>query len=523
MPAIAMTNATIELQRDTAPSEVISEAEAKFERGRKMAGAIAAPLAFALIAIVSTGLDYKGRMLAGVVAAVAVLWMTEALPLPVTALLGPALCIVLGVADARTALAPFADPIAFLFIGSFMLARAMARHGLDRRIALAFLSWPWIVAHPARLLAGVGLVTGVVSMWISNSAAAAMMLPITVGIIQALESLRPGDRSPAQPWPYATGLLLMTSFAASIGGLATPVGTPPNLIGLGFIRQLIGVKISFFGWMALAVPITLLLAAVLFGILGMLHSAERGGDWSQGLETYLRRQREQFGPWTAGQINALIALGLAFSLWLLPGILGIILPEHHPVLRTIQDRLPESVVGLAAALLLFVLPVNLRRGEFTLTWSDAARIDWGTILLFGCGMSLGNLMFSTGVARALGSAILSLTGASSLWGLTAVSIALTIVLSEATSNTASASMMVPVVISLAQAAGVSPLPPALGATMGATFGFMLPVSTPPNAIVYGSGLVPITRMMRAGILFDILGFATIWLGLRILCPLLGLI
>lgn len=186
------------------------------------------------------------------------------------------------------------------------------------------------------------------------------------------------------------------------------------------------------------------------------------------------------------------------------------------------DGHDEPVVALLAALLLFVLPVRLRDAEFTLTWEDAVRIDWGTILLFGGGLALGTLMFETGVADAMGAVLTSQFGFSSMWGLTLAATALAIVLSEATSNTAAANMVIPVVIAVAQATGVNPVPPALGACLGASFDFMLPVSTPPNAIVYGTGLVPIPKMMRAGVLFDVFGLVIIWTGLRVLCPLLGL-
>jgi len=168
------------------------------------------------------------------------------------------------------------------------------------------------------------------------------------------------------------------------------------------------------------------------------------------------------------------------------------------------------------------LPINLREGRFTLSWKEAAEIDWGTILLFGAGLSLGKLMFDTGVAEALGRGIVGLTGCYSLWTLTAVAIGLGILISESTSNTSSASMLVPVVIALAQAGNINPVPPALGACFGACYGFMLPVSVPPNAIVYSSGLVPITKMIRAGFLFDLLGFFIVLGCLRVLCPLLGL-
>ena len=186
-------------------------------------------------------------------------------------------------------------------------------------------------------------------------------------------------------------------------------------------------------------------------------------------------------------------------------------------------HLPESIVAISSAILLFAMPVNRSKGEFTLSWKEAVKIDWGTILLFGGGLALGSLMFKTGVAKEMGYSMVQILGVKTLWAITGLSIAMAIVLSEAASNTASANMIIPVVIAIAQAAGVSPLPPALGACLGASFGFMLPVSTPPNAIVYGSGLIPLPRMITAGILFDIIGFFLIWAGLFILCPLLGLV
>ena len=470
------------------------------------------------------------------------LWASETLPLPVTALLGAALCVVLGVAPAKTVLAPFADPIVFLFIGSFILARAMMLHGLDRRIALAFLSAPWVGGKPARMLAGVGLVTAVLSMWVSNTATTAMMLPIALGILSALHRVRvaagmAGGPMDPRAWPFATGMMLMVAYAASIGGVGTPVGSPPNLIAIGLIRRGTGVDISFFRWMALMVPMLAAMAAALFVLLYALHPERRArGDrdpnresgtsdsGESGLSDYVAAERERLGGWTRGQVNTLVAFAVAIVLWVLPGVLA--LPGFgfaQPLAAWLNARVPESVAALVGALLLFALPTDPARRRFTLTWDEAAKIDWGTILLFGGGLSLGTLMFDTGVARALGGAITSHTGATSLWALTALCVAVGIFLSETTSNTASANMVVPVAIALAQAAGVSPLPPALGACLGASFGFMLPVSTPPNAIAYGSGLVPIPRMIRAGIVFDVLGFVIIVAGLRVLCPLLGFI
>jgi sodium-dependent dicarboxylate transporter 2/3/5 len=535
----------------TSAGEAISPAEAAFERWRRVAGAVLAPVAFALTLLLTRGhLTPDGRSLAGILAAVCVLWVTETLPLPVTALLGALLCIVLGVAPVKTVLAYFADPIVFLFIGSFMLARAMTIHGLDRRIALGVLSVPWVGGHPARVLAGMGLVTGFISMWVSNTATTAMMLPIALGVLGALHHVRVSKGTASGPmdarsWPYATGMMLMIAYSASVGGLGTPVGTPPNLIGIGLIRRTLGIDISFFRWMALAVPMLLVMGAVLFVLLYALHSegiaaAKPGGapaaptppespapsasrESSAGLTDYLRTERTRLGPWTPGQINTLIAFAVAVVLWILPGVLSLpLFPTDFAPAKWFAVRMPESAAALAAAILLFVLPTDVRKGEFTLTWPEAVKIDWGTILLFGGGLSLGTLMFDTGVARALGESITSHTGAHSLWALTALSTAIAIVLSEATSNTASANMVIPVVIALSQSAGINPLPPALGACLGASYGFMLPVSTPPNAIVYGTGLVPIPKMIRAGIIFDVVGFVIIVAGLRVLCPVLGL-
>jgi sodium-dependent dicarboxylate transporter 2/3/5 len=240
------------------------------------------------------------------------------------------------------------------------------------------------------------------------------------------------------------------------------------------------------------------------------------------IREHVAREKGLLGPWTRGQVNTLVAFGFAVALWMLPGGLAALGLEDAPVSDWLEARMPEAVVAVVAALLLFVLPVRLREGEFTLSWAEAVKIDWGTILLFGGGLTLGTLMFETGVARAMGEAFAAQLGTSSLWGFTFTAIAVGIVMSETTSNTAAANMVIPVVIAIAQSTGINPVPPALGAALGASFGFMLPVSTPPNAIVYGSGLIPIPKMIRAGIIFDIFGLFIIWLGLRLMCPVLGL-
>jgi sodium-dependent dicarboxylate transporter 2/3/5 len=237
---------------------------------------------------------------------------------------------------------------------------------------------------------------------------------------------------------------------------------------------------------------------------------------------YIAREKAGLGSWTRGEVNTVCAFTSAVLLWTLPGLLAVAGQRESGLARWLDTHMPEAAVALLAALLLFILPVNAKKGEVTLRWSEAVQIDWGTILLFGGGLALGTLMFETGVAGAIGQALTNRLGDSSLWALTFAVIPIAVLLSETTSNTAAANMVIPVVIGVAQAANVNPVPPALGACLGASFGFMLPVSTPPNAIVYGTGLVPIPRMIRAGFLLDVIGVFVIWAGLRLMCPLLGL-
>jgi solute carrier family 13 (sodium-dependent dicarboxylate transporter), member 2/3/5 len=468
------------------------------------------------------GLSDRAHDLAWILGIVVVYWITEPIPIPVTALLGPVLCILAGVGTARDVLAPFSNPIIFLFIGSFLIARAMIVHGLDRRFALGILQWKWIGASPGRLLFAVGAITAFTSMWVSNTATAAMMFPIAVGILGSIaRSVREHgpDGETGGLKQYSTGLMLMVAYSASVGGVGTIIGTPPNLIGVGLIRQQIGLEIPFLEWMAFAVPLLMVMYIGLYFLLMGLHRPY--GLSLKGAETYIRSELKRLGGWTAGQRNAAVAFLTAVVLWVTPGGIAVVSGTRSPAYRWYEAHLPESVVVLMAAILLFLLPVDWARRRFTLNWEDAARIDWGTILLFGGGLSLGNLMFKTGLAETMGRGMMGLLSLQSVWGVTALAIVLGIVISELTSNTASANMVIPVVIAIAGAAGVNPLPPALGACFGASYGFMLPISTPPNAIVYGSGLIPITKMIRAGIYFDLLGFFIIWLGLRILLPLLG--
>jgi sodium-dependent dicarboxylate transporter 2/3/5 len=484
--------------------EVYSPAEELFNRRRRTAGLFLGPAVLLALLVAPLPIEAAPHRLAGILAMMVVLWVTEALPLAVTALIGPLLAILLGVAPARTAFAPFADPIIFLFLGSFMLAEAMFVHGLDRRIAFGALASRVVGGSPIRILIAFGGVSALISMWISNTATTAMMFPIGLSIVSHLTHGREGDRGSRE---FAIAMMLICAFGASIGGIATPIGTPPNLIGIGMLNRIAGADITFFSWMLLGLPIVVLLFGFL--VVYFYFRSQRGVDLDTTRTDVIADELRRLGPMSPGQRNTLIAFAVTVSLWLFPGVLAILGLGQSGLARAYNAAVPESVAAMTGAVLLFVLPVQWRARQFTLKWEEAVRIDWGIILLFGGGLAMGELAFTTGLAESMGRGITSVLPVRSEAALTILFTGVAIVMSEAASNTASANMIVPIAIAVSQAAGVDPVQPALGATLGASMGFMMPISTPPNAIVYSSGHVPITAMVRHGIVLDVAGFAVI--------------
>jgi sodium-dependent dicarboxylate transporter 2/3/5 len=480
---------------------------------RQRVGLYAAPgLALLVYLNPFSSLPPSAHILSAILVWVVVSWATEAIPLAVTSLVGAALCIAMGLGSAKEVLATFAHPIIFLFIGSFFLAEAFVVHGLDRRFAVWLLSRKGLTASPLGMFGAMGFATAVLSMWISNTASVAIMVPIALGLLSTIRGAREEAGS------HEPGVLLLLAYGSAAGGIATMIGTPPNIIGVGLLSQQAGISISFFDWMAIGLPLAGALGLGIVAVLFWLHPFPKTfpdlGDHLQ----HLRRQQE---GWTRGQRNTCLALLLAIGCWIGPGVLGIVLGRDSDLVTFLNARLPKEMVPIFAAGLLFVLPVNFKAGEFTLKWTQAANINWGTILLFGGGLTFGHLMVQTHLAEIIGESLVVFFGSNTLWTLTAVAIGTALVITEIASNTASTSMLVPVVISIATAAGISPIPPTLGVCLGASLAFMMPVSTPPNAIVYGTGFVPLPNMLRAGVFLNIIGAALVWLTLRLLCPLMG--
>ncbi|NOT33499.1 MAG: anion transporter [Candidatus Eisenbacteria bacterium] len=443
------------------------------------------------------------------------LWFTEAVPIVVPALLIPILATMMGVTTVRGAFSGFGDPIVYMFLGTFLLTESAARHGLNARLAATVMNAHWVRGNPKHLIWALALLGCAISAFVNNTATTAMILPL------ALTAERTHHRG------LLVGALLMAAYAPSLGGFATPVGTAPNLIGLGLLEAATGVRPSFGRWMLVFAPLAILFtigsAAWLRWRAGSVAPVELTRDTAIPAPSIAR-------PWSLAERLLVPVFGVVVLLWIGPGLLqSMPALANAPFLELLRKRLPETVVPLFGGLLLFLLPSGgpgaggrrgWRNGERILDVSVFRRLEWSTLLLFGGGLSLGVMMFDTGLAHWIGGGLANLlrlegTPLAGTFGVVLVSTLLGVLVSEITSNTASASLVVPVAIALAQVAGVDPVKPALAATVACSFGFMLPVSTPPNALVYSTGRLRVREMIANGALLDLAGIAvvSVWVTL----------
>jgi sodium-dependent dicarboxylate transporter 2/3/5 len=471
---------------------------AAFERAMHRVGLFLGPTVALAIILLSprggffmtrVGADAPPSVLPALMALCVIWWITEALPPAVVALAAACGAVLTGLATPKEAFGALGTPLLFLFVGSFFIAEAVKNHGLGARIAQAMTS---IARTRGALLAALAVTAFSLSTVMSNAAATAIVLPLALPL-----ALASGDRR------FGAAVVLAVAWGASVGGVVTPVGTPPNLIGLASMRAA-GHDVSFLGWMRFGLPIGLVMLAAMLLVLTTVLGV-RGGEVPR-----TSRARE---PWSAGERSAVIALALALTGWLVPTILELAAPGAG-VTRWVSARLTEEVVAVLAGCSLFLLPGGGDRRA--LTWPEAVKIDWGVIFLFGGGILLGDLARQNGLSEEWGRAVVEATGAHSTWAIVALCTAAAIVLSELTSNTATATLMAPLAANLALAAGAAPLPAILGATLGSSFGFMLPISTAPNAMAYGTGQVRVVQMARAGVVFDLVGFVVIVGGLYVL-------
>jgi sodium-dependent dicarboxylate transporter 2/3/5 len=344
------------------------------------------------------------------------------------------------------------------------------------------------------------MATGMIlSMWISNTATTAILLPILIGLLE--------DSGNEEVRRAETGSLLAVAYGASIGGLGTPVGSPPNLIAMGFLADR-GIELSFFQWMAVGLPAAIVLVGATFVLFHFKHPPVPMEEPDRS---------EATRPWSRGEIVTAISFGLAVIGWMTPGIFH---AADLPGAETVKKLLPGGGVAIVAASVLYFVPDEGTR-EPVLPWREGVKIDWGLILLFGGGISLGRQMFDTGLAEAIASGFVALTGVSELWTLVVIVTVFTIFFTETCSNTATSNMLSPLVIAIAVELDVSPLPPVLAVGLAASCAFMLPIATGPNAIAYGTGRVEQTTMIRVGFLLNLIAAVLIVILLRILCPLYG--
>ncbi|MEK6570799.1 MAG: DASS family sodium-coupled anion symporter [Bacteroidota bacterium] len=431
-------------------------------------------------------------------------WITEAIPIPATSLLPGIMLPLLHVTGfsgggafefiPQHVFANYAHPVIFLFLGGFLIAAAMQKWGLDKRLTLWILSRGRLANNTRGVIFGLMAVTAFISMWISNTATAAMMLPLALGVL-SLSGVTPGKSK------YGTALMLGIAYAASIGGIGTIIGTPPNGIAISILEKSGLGKISFLDWMKFGIPYVIIAIPCAWYLLIRRFPPEVQSI-SGGKEILLRQLRE-LGTLSAGEKATITAFGFAVVLWTSNPFCSYLLPA------TVAGQLSwvdEYSIALMAALLLFLIPVDRKKGNFALSWRDAKFVDWGTLILFGGGIALSDAMFKTGLASWIATAAVGILGTPSTFVLVVVVVFLMVILTEIASNTAATTMMVPIVIAIARGTGDDPVALAVSAAVAASMGFMLPVATPPNALVYGTGYVKIRDMVRMGFLLDITGW-----------------
>ncbi|MGN2623855.1 SLC13 family permease [Stutzerimonas balearica] len=444
------------------------------------------------------GLSETAWRTVGMAAMMAVWWSTEAIPIPATSLLPVLLIPLLGIDSLAKATAPYANPTIFLFLGGFLLGLAMQRWNLHKRIALATLLA--VGNQPSRQIAGFMIATAFISMWVSNTATSIMMLPIGLSVIGLLTEGSAREQSER----FATALLLGIAYAASVGGIATLIGTPPNALLAAFLRENHDVHIGFGQWMLLGVPVTA--GMLLFTWWWLTRGGFRlsGGD----SRSMLQQEMAALGPMSRQEKLVALIFTLAALAWI-----------FQPLLAEPLPGLNDTSIAIGAALLLFLIPANVQERTFLLDWQTANKLPWGVLLLFGGGLSLAGVIGASGLAEWIAQSLGGLDMLPLILMIGLVALVITF-LTEITSNTATAAAFLPLLGALAVAQGLPPQMLAIPAAIAASCAFMMPVATPPNAIVFGTGEMRIQSMIKAGFALNLFGV----LFVTLLCyGLIGLI
>jgi sodium-dependent dicarboxylate transporter 2/3/5 len=450
-------------------------------------------------------------------------WLTEAVDIEVTALLPIVAFPLLGIAPLNKVLPPYAADVIFLFMGGFIIGLAIERWGLDRRIA--FFTLRLVGARPSAIIGGFMVVTAFLSMWVSNTATAAMMVPIALSVIDLVLRSRTGtglkegggipqDRIPERN--FATGLLLCVAYAASIGGIATIIGSPPNGIAVRYIQQTFNKEVSFFDWLLVGGPFTLIFLPICWLMVTRVLFRSDIGEVEGGRKHFDDEYRK-LGPLSRGEKTVLSVFCVTAALWIFSPLLKPVVVAGIKPLAGLSD----AGIAMLAAMALFLLPVDRAKGVRAMDWDTAVKLPWGVLMLFGGGLTLAASIEANGVSEFIGNSSRGFAGLHPLLLLLAIT-AMTVFLSELTSNTAQVATMVPVLAAMAPVLGMNPYVLILACTLGASSAYMMPVGTPPNAIVFGTGLVRMPQMMKAGFWLNLAGILVIVaLSWFFITPLLG--
>ncbi|MCA9314061.1 MAG: SLC13/DASS family transporter [Planctomycetes bacterium] len=508
--------------------------ESRLARNVKRVGLVAGPalglLLYALLpqsyrdaegSVVALGSTARATL--GMMVWMAVWWMTEAVEIEVTALLPIVAFPLVGVLPLKQTTASYGSDVVFLFLGGFILAKSLSRWGLDRRIALVTLRC--VGTRPSRVVGGLMLATAVMSMWVSNTATVAMMVPIVLSLIDVAVRKETGKglaehgaipEQHADLSRFALGALLGVAYAASIGGVGTIIGSPPNGLLARFLEERQGVSVGFAEWMLFGVPVVVVFLPLAWLLLVKVLFPSRLREIAGGRE-YVREAWARIGPLGRGERVTMIVFFCAAFAWMTsPWLARLDIAGLRPL-----AGLSDAGIAVGAALVLFVVPVDRKRGLMVMDWATAKTLPWGVLVLFGGGLALATAVEVNGVGAYVGSLAAGLAGWP-VWAVLLVVIAAMVFLSELTSNTAQVATMLPILAALAPALDMPPPLLLVPATLAASLAFMMPVGTPPNAIVFGTGLVRMPHMLRAGLRLNVIGIVVLFvLTWVVIQPLLG--
>ena len=463
----------------------------------------AGPLAFLLVRLAFHPVDLseQANAVLAITLWVAVWWIFEVIPISATALLPLVLFPLAGAASLESTAAAYGHKYVFLYLGGFILAIGIERWNLHRRIALSIIQLSG--TSISRIILGFMLATALLSMWISNTATSVMMLPIGLAIVAQLRDNPATAEDENQR--FGKSLMLAIAYSASIGGIATLIGTPPNLVLAGVVEDIYGIEITFAQWMMVGLPLSAVLLVICWFYLTRVAFKFERGTFPGGREEVSRLLRE-LGPMGFEERMVLIVFVTTALLWIIRSLL----------LTRFLPALDDTIIAIAAGLVLFMLPTR-DRSRMLLTWEEAVQLPWGIILLFGGGLALANGFESSGLAAWIAGQLALLDGMS-LFLIILIIVASVNFLTEITSNLATTAMLLPVLAPMAESLDVNPFILLVGATVAASCAFMLPVATPPNAVVFGSGYLRIPDMVRRGVWMNCASIVVVLLFVYFLLP-----